>query len=102
MGAGALTAKNPAVQKQILAKKKLKGTTTTPVVPLAPKLHEDDGDVAKNQDQSRVRLEPEVLRDALRDFKLQLNTVEEDGDEKGEADAKGEAASVQAHIGRQA
>eukprot|EP00434_Breviolum_minutum_P006858 symbB.v1.2.006050.t1/scaffold339.1/size225540/14 len=101
MGAGAVTAKNPIVQKQILAKKKLKGTTVTPVVPLAPKPHEHGGDVDQNQDQSRLRPEHEVLNDSLRGSKLQLNTVE-DEDEKGEADAKSEAAIVRAHIGRQA
>ena len=101
MGAGAVTAKNPIVQKQILAKKKLKGTTVTPVVPLAPKPHEHGGDVDQNQDQSRLRPEHEVLNDSLRGSKLQLNTVE-DEDEKGEVDAKSEAASVRAHIGRKA
>jgi len=101
MGAGVVTAKNPNVQKQILAKKKLKGTTVTPVVPLAPKPHENGGDVDQNQDQSRVRPEHEVLQDALRDSKLQLHTVE-DEDEKGEADAKSQAVTVRAHIGRQA
>ena len=66
-----------------------------------PKPHEHGGDVDQNQDQSRLRPEHEVLNDSLRGSKLQLNTVE-DEDEKGEADAKSEAAIVRAHIGRQA
>ena len=77
MGAGAVTAQNPAVQKQILAKKKQKGTTAKKVEPVVPKPHQAGGDVDGNQDQSTVRPEHEVRRDASTDG-MQLNTVEEE------------------------
>ncbi len=72
MGAGAVTAKNPAIQKKILAKKKAKK-----VEPVVPKPHQAGGDVDGNQDQSTVRPEHEVRHDASTDG-MQLDTVEEE------------------------
>ena len=77
MGAGAVTAKNPAVQRDILAKKKKKGTMAKQTAPVVPKPHADGGDVEGNQNQSTVRPEDEVLHAAPKDS-TQLNSVEEE------------------------
>ena len=77
MGAGAVTAKNPAVQRDILAKKKKKGTMAKQTAPVVPKPHADGGDVDGNQNQSTVRPEDEVLHAAPKDS-TQLNSVEEE------------------------
>ena len=81
MGAGAVTAKNPAVQRDILAKKKKKGTTAKQIAPVVPKPHADGGDVDGNPDQSTLRSEDEVLHGAIPKNSTQsthLNSVEEE------------------------